>query len=512
MIRPFCCGRKPSRQLIESRKCRVDRSLMRRTRDLLDRWNPPPYVFQALLSTSSKRSFLRAKVIHASCSAPLPYPSDNTCPLTPIMLNTIERMESNVRGYVRSYPTVFVTSQNATMIDQDGREFIDFFAGAGTLNYGHNNPHAKAALLDYIGQNGVQHSLDMATQAKVEFIESFERRILEPRNLHYKLQFTGPTGTNAVEAAIKLARQVKQRAHIVAFTNAYHGHTLGSLALTGNRYYHREVFGSHNNVTHLPFDGYQPNLDSVALLERMLNDASSGLPIPAAVIVETIQCEGGINVATTEWMQSLASVCRRHDVLLIIDDIQVGNGRTGAFFSFETADLHPDLVCLSKSLGGGLPMSLVLIDRDCDAWQPGEHTGTFRGNNLAFVASQALLETYWQDDTLMYHVAEKGKLIEETLHRLASHSAGCPAVRGRGMVWGMDIGDGQLSSEIVRECFERNLILETAGATGSVLKFLPPLTIESDTLREGLHRFVSAYTAVTGTSVTSNQVVSSTAS
>lgn len=414
-----------------------------------------------------------------------------------MMLEIISRLESEVRGYVRAFPTVFTSAQGAVLTAADGKSYIDFFAGAGALNYGHNNPKAKKALIEYLQSDGVQHSLDMATKAKVSFVKRFEEIILKPRGLDYKLQFTGPTGTNAVEAAIKLARKHKQRSHIVAFTNAYHGHTLGSLALTGNQYYHNEHFGSHDNVTHLPFDGYLDGLNSAELFRKQLSDPSSGLPKPAAVIFETIQGEGGINVASVEWMQEIASICAEHDILVIVDDIQVGNGRTGTFFSFEDAGFTPDLVCLSKSIGGGMPMSLLLIKPECDAWQPGEHTGTFRGNNFAFIAGGAMLE-YWADDTLSKQIESSSDTIVDCLESVALQQ-GCQ-VRGRGMIWGLDFGDGDIVSKITQECFEQGLIVESAGAQGHVLKLLPPINIPAKQLREGLLILRNAIKKVTGVS------------
>ena len=402
-------------------------------------------------------------------------------------LNTIDRMESEVRGYVRSFPVVFESSTKATLRTVDGREFIDFFAGAGTLNYGHNNPVANQRMIEYIQNHGVQHGLDTATSAKIQFIETFENLILKPRGLDFKLQFTGPTGTNSVEAAIKLARKLKQRSHIIAFTNAYHGHSLGSLALTGNQYYHEEFYGSHNNVTHLPFDGYLGNVDTSQLLEKMLCDGSSGLPKPAAVILETIQCEGGINVASKAWLKNIERICREHDIVLIIDDIQTGNGRTGEFFSFEDSGIRPDLICLSKSIGGGLPMSLVLISRELDAWKPGQHTGTFRGNNLAFVASRACIENWTDGAEFSSQIHEKGFKVKQTLETIASWMDGQRFdVRGRGMVWGIDLRTGELADKIVQECFAKGLIIETSGANGQVIKFLAPLVIEPTQLDKGL--------------------------
>jgi diaminobutyrate-2-oxoglutarate transaminase len=408
------------------------------------------------------------------------------CRECPEMLDYIARIESAVRGYVRSFPTVFTTASGAWLTDSEGRRYLDFFAGAGAINYGHNNPRVKAALLDFIGRDGLQHSLDMATEAKIDFLIDFESIILRPRNLDYRVQFTGPTGTNAVEAAIKLARKAKKRSHVVAFTNAYHGHSLGSLALTGNRYYHSEHYGSHSNVTHLPYDGYLGDYDTTELLDKLLRDNSSGLPLPAAVILETIQCEGGINVASGAWLRSVAALCKKHDIVLIVDDIQVGNGRTGTFFSFENAGIKPDIVCLSKSIGGGLPMSLVLLREELDQWKPGEHTGTFRGNNLAFVAGRSLLQ-YWATRELSQAIAQHETTIESRLQLIANrHCENNFTVRGRGMVWGLDVKNGQLATAISRQAFQQRLIIETAGAEDQVIKLIPPLTISSDELEKGL--------------------------
>ncbi|MEM9601283.1 MAG: diaminobutyrate--2-oxoglutarate transaminase [Pseudomonadota bacterium] len=400
-------------------------------------------------------------------------------------MESIARLESEVRGYVRSFPTVFTQSRNAHLWDEQGRQYIDFFAGAGTLNYGHNHPRIKAALLDHIQQDGVLHGLDLATSAKIRFLETFESVILRPRQLDYRLQFTGPTGTNAIEAAIKVARKAKSRSHVVAFTNAYHGHSLGALALTGNRRYHNEHYGSHNNVSHLPFDGYfGPGTDTAAQLRALLQDGSSGLPIPAAIVLETIQAEGGINVASDDWLRAIRALCNDFDIALIIDDIQVGNGRTGTFFSFESAGIRPDIVCLSKAIGGGLPMSVVLIDPALDVWQPGEHTGTFRGNQLAFVAASAALPL-WREDTFAHQLKRNATSVETRLNALAQQHD-LPPARGRGMIWGLCLPSQAAADAVTQACFEHGLIIETAGAEGNVLKFLAPLTIEHDTLARGL--------------------------
>ncbi len=398
----------------------------------------------------------------------------------------ISRLESEVRGYARLFPAVFEQARGSTLIDSDGRQYIDFFCGAGTLNYGHNNPIAKQALLDYIQDDGIQHSLDATTRAKVEFLRAFEQIILKPRDLEYKIQFTGPTGANAVEAAIKLARKVKQRAHIVAFSHAYHGHTLGSLALTANDYYHSEYYGARDNVSHLPFDGYMgENVDTSEYLDKVLSDQSSGIPIPAAIILETIQGEGGINIASNDWLKRIEAICKKHDILLIVDDIQVGNGRSGKFFSFEDAGIVPDIVCLSKSLGGGLPLAINLIKPEIDQWKPGEHTGTFRGNNLAFVAGRAVLEN-WADD-FEAKITVRSLMVQSRLKRLAAqYQKKGVSYRGKGMIWGLDVGKGEIAKAIIDEAFAGGLLIESSGADDEVLKVMAALTIELPLLEEGL--------------------------
>ena len=404
----------------------------------------------------------------------------------------LERIESGVRGYAKLFPAVFDRATGSTLISEDGRQWIDFFCGAGSLNYGHNNPAAKQALLDYIARDGIQHSLDTVTAAKVEFVETFENLILRPRGLDYRIQFTGPTGTNAVEAAIKLAKQKTSRSHVIAFTNGYHGHSLGSLALTGNRYYHSEFYGSRNNVTHLPYDGYAVGVDSARLLAKMLKDSSSGLPIPAAIILETVQGEGGINVCSDNWLRDIASICRQYDIVLIVDDIQVGNGRTGKFFSFEHAGIKPDVVCLSKSIGGGLPMSIVLIDPKIDVWKPGQHTGTFRGNNLAFVAAAAVLKN-WANPEFESAIQQRSEIVQASLTNIQERHAHLEFdIRGRGMIWGLDVTDGKLARKVIDCCFANGLLLEASGADDQVLKIMPALTIPTAMLESGLEILSSA--------------------
>ncbi|HQA62088.1 MAG: diaminobutyrate--2-oxoglutarate transaminase [Methanothrix sp.] len=404
-------------------------------------------------------------------------------------MSTINRLESQVRSYCRHFPVVFTKARGATLEDEEGNVYIDFLAGAGALNYGHNDPVLKAKLLDYIEADQIVHGLDMATGAKRAFMEAFESLILSPRKMNYKMQFTGPTGTNAVEAAMKVARNFTGRQTIVSFTNGFHGVTLGSVAATGNSHFRDGCGMQPQGTAFMPYDGYMGDeIDTTEYLDKMLTDGSSGLDHPAAVIVETIQGEGGINLASNEWLRSLQQVCLKHEILLIVDDIQVGCGRTGTFFSFEEAGIFPDIITLSKSLSGyGLPLSVVLMKPHLDQWEPGEHNGTFRGNNLAFVTARAALEEYWRDGSFEVEVKRKGEIVRERLERLVDlDERGVLSARGRGMMQALDCGSGELASRISALAFERGLIMETSGSLDQVLKCLIPLTITDDELERGL--------------------------
>jgi len=413
-------------------------------------------------------------------------------------LNTINRLESEVRSYVRGFPTVFTHARQARLINEDGREFIDFFAGAGVMNYGHNNPELKSALMDYLSEDHIVHSLDMASHARARFLERFEEVIMKPRGMDYKVQFPGPTGTNAVEAALKLARKVTGRQNVISFTNGFHGMTLGSLAVTGNAMKRAGAGVTLNNASHMPFDGYlEDGSDhSLELLEAVLTDHGSGIDKPAAVILETVQAEGGVNVARMEWLEKLDALLKRHDVLLIVDDIQVGCGRTGPFFSFEPIGIKPDIVCLSKSLSGfGLPFAITLFKPELDQWAPGEHNGTFRGHNLAFVTATKALD-YWTNDEFKNETERKAAIVEKRLQAIVDKAPVTASVRGRGLIQGIAFEDAELAGKASAECFERGLIIETAGMEDQVLKLLPPLIISDEDLEKGLDIIEEAVMAV----------------
>lgn len=403
--------------------------------------------------------------------------------------NIFESRESDVRSYCRNFPDIFNRAKNSIIYSETGEEYIDFLAGAGALNYGHNNDYIKHKVIAYLASDAIAHGLDMHTSAKKEFIEKFCSSILEPKNLDYKIQFCGPTGTNAVEAALKLARKIKKRPGIFSFMGAYHGMTLGSLAATGNIAARAGASVTLNNVTFMPYPyGFMENFNTIGYIEAVLNDVNSGIEKPAAIIFETVQAEGGVIVAPVEWMQQLRDLCSRHDILLICDDIQVGCGRTGLFFSFERANIVPDMVILSKSISGyGFPMSLLLLKPELDIWEPGEHTGTFRGNQLAFVGASAALE-YRENIGLEREVQLKEFFLQKFLAEEIVSISEKMEIRGIGLIWGIDLknfGGATFAKQVTSRCFELGLIVERVGRNDTVIKILPPLTIEWSILQKG---------------------------
>ncbi|MBN9746775.1 MULTISPECIES: diaminobutyrate--2-oxoglutarate transaminase [unclassified Amycolatopsis] len=414
-------------------------------------------------------------------------------------MSIFEELESEVRSYSRGWPVVFDRAQGSRLYSEDGKAYLDFFAGAGALNYGHNNPHLKKALIDYIQRDGVTHALDMYTVAKRDFLETFREKILAPRELDYKIVFPGPGGANAVEAALKLARKVTGKESVINFTNAFHGMTLGALSVTGNSMKRGAAGIPLVHATPMPYDKYFDGaMPDFMYFEKLLEDSGSGLNEPAAVIVEGVQGEGGINAARLEWLKGLDDLCKRHNILLILDDVQMGCGRTGPFFSFEDAGISPDIVCLSKSIGGyGLPMALTLIKPELDVWEPGEHNGTFRGISPAFVTATEALRVYWSDDELEKSTKAKGERIASTFKDLVeSYPEANLVAKGRGLARGLEFANGELAGAVCKAAFERGLLMETSGPDGEVMKLLPPLTLTDEELSEGLAIITESVAAV----------------
>ena len=413
-----------------------------------------------------------------------------------------EEYESQVRSYCRNFPTVFTTAKGSFLYDEDGKEYIDFFCGAGGLNYGHNNEYIKGKVLEYLQSDGVMHALDMYTAPKREFLEFYEEKILKPRGLKYKIQFPGPTGTNAVEAALKLARKVTGRNNVFAMMGGFHGMTLGSLALTTDASSRAGAGVPLYNVTHIPAPYMFPELDTIHYMETLLTDDHSGVEKPAAIVLETVQADGGINPFPVEWLQRVRALCDKYDILMIVDDIQVGCARTGWFFSFERAGIVPDIVTQSKSIGGyGMPFALVLIKPELDIWSPGEHNGTFRGYQLSMVAAKAGLEVML-NERVEDKVRGQEKIIAQYMDEITALDPARVRTRGIGFIWGVDLyhcdPEGKASKQVLDLCFQNGLIVERVGRGNAVVKVMPDLLIGEATLRRGLDILKSAVAQVLG--------------
>ena len=410
-----------------------------------------------------------------------------------------EERESQVRSYCRSFPTVFSKAKMDKLVSEDGTEYIDFFAGAGVMNYGHNNDYIKDKIVEYLQGDNLIHGLDMFSVAKKEFLETFTKEILEPRGYDYKVAFTGPTGTNSVEAAIKLARKVTGRQNIIAFSGSFHGMTMGSASLSSGVDFRKAIGTQTTGTTFMPFPtGFFATFDTIRYIDEMLKDDHSGLDMPAAIIVETLQCEGGINIAPNEWLVSLRELCDKYGIILIVDDIQAGNGRCGTFFSFERAGIVPDMVTVSKSIGGsGMPMALVLIKPEYDKFNPGEHNGTFRGFQLAFVSGKAALE-YRASYDFDGETVRKGNLAKEYIEKEILPLNPIFEMRGMGLLWGIDTHDGDKAKAVAKEAFENGLIMERSGRNDEVLKVMPPLVVTDENLLKGLEIIKNAIIKVYG--------------
>ncbi|MDN5896372.1 MAG: aspartate aminotransferase family protein [Nocardioides sp.] len=404
-------------------------------------------------------------------------------------MSPFENWESEIRGYCRAYPTVFSHASNARQVDEDGTSYIDFFGGAGVLNFGHNNPKMKQAMIDFLQADGVAHSLDTYTTTKRDFINRFHEVVLEPRGMDHKMQFMGPTGSNAVEAALKLARISTGRRQVVAFSHGFHGMTLGSLAATGNEAFRKWAGVPLEHVFRLPHEHAVGGDTALDGYRAALEDASSGVEPPAAFIVEVLQAEGGVWDHSKEWLHAVQQLARDHGALFIIDDIQSACGRTGSYFSFDGMGLDPDIITLAKGLGGfGTPIAMNLNKPEVDAhWAPGAHTGTFRGQGLSFVAGTVALDYFAEGATLMDEVAIKGEQMAQRLKAIAdAHPDRGWEVRGRGMMQALDMGDGALAKEVQNQAFASGLLIGPCGTGGRVVKLIPPLTIPQEDLDEGL--------------------------
>ncbi|MBB1256638.1 diaminobutyrate--2-oxoglutarate transaminase family protein [Streptomyces sp. OF3] len=435
------------------------------------------------------------------------------------LLDRQERRESAARTYARTLPVAPVAALGAEVTGADGRTYLDCLSGAGTLALGHNHPAVTGALRTALDSGAPLHTLDMITPQKDAFTTELLVRLPGDLRDRAKLHFCSPAGTDAVEAAVKLARDATGRTGIVSFTGAYHGMTLGAAALSGPSRMRGGSAGTGpadaQPVTRLPYPyGYRCPFGlgaeeggrlSARLLENYLTDPSSGVGTPAAVILEVVQGEGGVVEGPDSWLREIRRVTAENNVLLIIDEVQTGIGRTGDYWACERAGVTPDILVTSKAVGGGLPLALIAYDPALDTWRPGDHTGTFRGNTLAMVAGEITLRTV-AEEQLAERAAKLGGTIRAGLRELAREHRHIGEVRGRGLMIGAELVDPEgeadelgslpaapeFASRLRAACLARGLMLELGGRRDSVLRLLPPLVLSDEQADSVLNRLSDA--------------------
>ncbi|SUO95921.1 diaminobutyrate--2-oxoglutarate transaminase [Suttonella indologenes] len=421
-------------------------------------------------------------------------------------------MESNVRSYPRKLPLAIAKAQGCWVSDVEGNEYLDFLAGAGTLALGHNHPAIIQAIQEVLSSGLPLHTLDLTTPMK----DAFTEKLLSffPKD-QYVLQFTGPSGADANEAAIKLAKTYTGRGNVIAFSGGFHGMTHGALSLTGNLHAKNAVQNLMAGVQFMPYPhdyrcplgiGGEAGAKAIShYFENFIEDVESGVVKPAAVILEAIQGEGGVVPAPAEFLQKIRQVTQKHGIVMIVDEIQAGFCRSGKMFAFEHAGIEPDIVVMSKAVGGSLPLAVLAINKQFDAWQPAGHTGTFRGNQMAMAAGYTALEIM-QSENLAQNAAERGAYLKEALQELSKTYPCIGDVRGRGLMLGIEIvderqakdgigaypNDGELAAAIQKACFKHKLLIERGGRGGNVLRVLCAVNIKQSECEEMIKRFSQA--------------------
>lgn len=421
--------------------------------------------------------------------------------------NYLERQaayESNARSYPRRLPIAIGRAEGIYLEDCDGRRYIDCLAGAGALALGHRHPVVMEAVQRAMTDGVPWQTLDLTTPVKDAFVREVYDSLPQAFATSARIQFCGPSGADAIEAALKLVKTATGRRSILAFHGAYHGMTHGALGLIGEIGPKLEVAGLMPEVHFLPFpysyrcpfnlQGEVGWRTSVTYIERLLDDGNSGITPPAGIFLEIVQGEGGIIPAPDEWLREIRRITRERGIPMVVDEVQTGIGRTGRMYAIEHADIEPDLLVLSKAVGGGLPLSIVIYHKDLDCWQPGAHAGTFRGNQLAMAAGAATVR-FVRDNGIERHVATMGERLMEHLRTLQKETACLGDVRGRGLMIGVEVVDcdksdargvcppsGTLARCIQAACLQRGLLLETGGRQGSVVRFLPPLIVTAEVI------------------------------
>ncbi|MGG3575233.1 aspartate aminotransferase family protein [Bacillus gobiensis] len=433
------------------------------------------------------------------------------------LLSMQEKRESNARSYSRRLPLAIERAEGIYVTDMDGKKYIDCLAGAGTLALGHNHAVVRGAIEEVLQSYVPLHTLDLTTPVKEAFIDELYASLPQSFAEKAKIHFCGPTGADAVEAALKLVKTATGNRTILSFQGGYHGSTHGTLSISGTTGPKKNIHALVPDTHFLPYPyeyrcpfgvGKEGHLISTAYIENLLDDPESGIVKPAGIIVEAVQGEGGSIPAPIEWLKELRRITKERDIPLIFDEVQTGIGRTGKMFAFELAGIEPDVLVLSKAIGGSLPLSVVVYDRRLDQWEPGTHIGTFRGNQMAMAAGKATL-SFVKENQLPEHANEMGTYLSEQLKSIQKEVTTIGDVRGRGLMIGVEIinpskqpnkigsypANPELAKDIQNECFKRGLILEVGGRFGSVIRLLPPLIISKEQIDEVLQRFHEAITS-----------------
>ena len=417
--------------------------------------------------------------------------------------------ESNARRYPRKFPFALAKAQGSWIEDVEGNKYLDFLCGAGTLALGHNDPEVNQAMVDMLTGNLPLHTLDLTTPVKDTFVHTLLNLLPGELKNNAKIQFCSPSGTDAVDAALKLCKTATGRSSIIAFNGAYHGMGHGALALTGNLHAKNKVNDLMPNVHFMPYPysyrcpfglGGDAGTDAAcAYFERMLKDPECGITKPAAVILETIQGEGGVIPAPVKFIQTVRRVTKELDIPMIVDEIQCGIGRSGRFFAFEYADIVPDVILSSKAIGGSQPLSVVIYNKKLDVWEPGAHAGTFRGNQLAMRAGTVVMNRVSKPDFLD-DVVKKGEIFAKRLEEIKSKVSIIGDVRGKGLMRGIEFVDpksqsdslgakkasGEIAALVQKRCFENRLVMEKGGRNGAVMRCLCALNVTMEDLEKAL--------------------------
>ncbi|MDA9405343.1 diaminobutyrate--2-oxoglutarate aminotransferase [Bradyrhizobium sp. CCBAU 45384] len=409
-------------------------------------------------------------------------------------MHDLKSLELNSNLDTETSAVILSRARGSIALTVDGRRIIDFYSGAGSLNYGHNNHQIREAILEYLTSDAVVSGFDMATSAELRFVDTFRSVVLRERGLlPYHFKFTGPSDAIAIDAAMDLSRKVTGRQNIVLFTSGHSGVSPGSIALCRGGLRRTGVDLSPRGLGLVPFDGYVgPVVSTTEHLRKLLLDQYSGIDRPAAILVEAVQRNSGMNVAGKEWLRAIQAIAKETGAVLILDETEMGCGRTGQFFSFEFAGLSPDIVVMSSSLSGcGLPLSMLLIRDEVDHTWPVQHAGTEK-TDIAFAAGAAAIDIYWRDCILSEEVQRLGELARCRLNAIASYYGNCFSVRGRGLALGFNCQTSEIAIATRRNAFARGLFIERCASVGEVIQFLPALTIDRETLNRGLEIFEEA--------------------